>query len=348
MSKYQITQQKGLGCCNLIIWDTLLVIAVAVFLLTPEYSPLALPFELHVVFRVLIGAAAAVVMFLLMKIKYFGAVIQVGFGALWGYFTCALLDAWFGVFKHFESDPVMWWTVTILIYALFILLHFISARRGVFTSDRIIVESLDDERIQPAPDDEYDDYDYEDEDDEPAAAVPRLDNAGVDEIGGEIERYKKMLEGFEALRGRVNAEIGDADCGELPSQLEAAALLWTNSTDRMNNYIDIFNDAESDRERARITVRMREYINELADETAALQTAYTALLTDRLHGLPPTGAAERISSVSYFHGCDTREKLDKRYKNLAKSFHPDTEAGDNESMQLVNEEYERLKKSFGG
>ena len=49
---------------------------------------------------------------------------------------------------------------------------------------------------------------------------------------------------------------------------------------------------------------------------------------------------------SFFNGCDTPEKPDKRYKSLAKAFQPDTEAGDNESMQKLNAEYERLKSKF--
>ncbi len=50
--------------------------------------------------------------------------------------------------------------------------------------------------------------------------------------------------------------------------------------------------------------------------------------------------------VMFFQGCDTLEKLEKRYKNLAKTFHPDTEAGDTETMKTINAEYDRLKKEF--
>ena len=45
----------------------------------------------------------------------------------------------------------------------------------------------------------------------------------------------------------------------------------------------------------------------------------------------------------FFRGCDTREKLDKRYKALAKVFHPDSETGDMQTMQIINAEYERQK-----
>lgn len=48
----------------------------------------------------------------------------------------------------------------------------------------------------------------------------------------------------------------------------------------------------------------------------------------------------------YFSGCNTLEKLDKRYKALCKAYHPDTEGGDEESFKVLQEEYERLKKAL--
>lgn len=351
MSKYKITQQKGLGCCSLVLWDTLLLAAAAVLALTPEYSPFELTLELHIVFRVLIGIAAAIVLFLLMKIRFVGAVIQVALGALWGYIVCGLLERLTGVFTRFSNDPVMYWTITILIYGLFVLLHFVSVRNGIFDSDKIIVESMDD--APPLPrgfdDEESDDEDEDAPDYEPVAKIPSCENPAA-EIEGEIERYKKLLTSFDELFVRIRGELG-GDGGELSPQIGAAELLRDNSTDRMNTYIEIFNDAESNKERKRIITRMREYVNELGDEQNELRDAFSSLLSARLHNLPPrqdNPPQTAGSVVSYFHGCDTREKLDKRYKNLAKSFHPDLEAGDNESMQLVNEEYERLKRKLDG
>ncbi len=348
MAKYRISRQEGMGFFNLIIWDSILVVAAAIVLLDPKLSPFELDFELHMVFRVLIGAAAAVLSYLIMKIPVLGAVVQLCFGVIWGAATCYALESLFGIPGRFEDDAVLYWTIIVLIYGIFILLHFLSVKRGLFNSGKIIVETLD-EPYRPEYDGAYDDYDVYDEEFEADYAekqkkVPPLESTdGADclkEIESEIARYGRLLDGFNEMPEKIRRESGgDSD---LECRLDAVSLLWENSTDRMNNYIEIFNEAESDRERKRIIVRMREYVNELADETNGLQSFFTARLSDRLHSIPKT----ETQTLSFFNGCDTREKLDKRYKNLAKSFHPDLEAGDNESMQLVNEEYERLKRQF--
>ncbi len=51
-------------------------------------------------------------------------------------------------------------------------------------------------------------------------------------------------------------------------------------------------------------------------------------------------------TTSFFKGCSTIEELEARHKSLAKAFHPDSNAGDTESYQEMQEEYERLKKEI--
>lgn len=47
-----------------------------------------------------------------------------------------------------------------------------------------------------------------------------------------------------------------------------------------------------------------------------------------------------------FRGVNSFLALKKRYKDLIKMFHPDNVAGDHEMVQLVNREYEELKKAY--
>ncbi len=48
----------------------------------------------------------------------------------------------------------------------------------------------------------------------------------------------------------------------------------------------------------------------------------------------------------YFKGCETLDELNKRYKSLAKTYHPDMPTGDTETMAKINQEYDRLKSRF--
>ncbi|MDE5893641.1 MAG: hypothetical protein K2H45_12030 [Acetatifactor sp.] len=50
----------------------------------------------------------------------------------------------------------------------------------------------------------------------------------------------------------------------------------------------------------------------------------------------------------FFAGCDTPEKLEKRYRALCKTYHPDTEAGDEDTFKRMTEEYEKLKGQMNG
>lgn len=52
------------------------------------------------------------------------------------------------------------------------------------------------------------------------------------------------------------------------------------------------------------------------------------------------------NSSFYFAGCNTLEKLEKRYKSLCKTYHPDTESGDEDSFKQMQLEYEKLKQGF--
>ena len=47
-----------------------------------------------------------------------------------------------------------------------------------------------------------------------------------------------------------------------------------------------------------------------------------------------------------FRGVNSFLALKKRYKDLIKMYHPDNVAGDHEMVQLINREYEELKKGY--
>lgn len=55
------------------------------------------------------------------------------------------------------------------------------------------------------------------------------------------------------------------------------------------------------------------------------------------------GTTTQLVAGGFFAGCNTIEKLDKRYKALCKTYHPDSDAGDEETFKLMQDEYERKK-----
>ena len=50
----------------------------------------------------------------------------------------------------------------------------------------------------------------------------------------------------------------------------------------------------------------------------------------------------------YFRGCTTVEDAKTRYRNLCRSFHPDTGTGDTEAFEDMKQEYELVMESLSG
>lgn len=59
---------------------------------------------------------------------------------------------------------------------------------------------------------------------------------------------------------------------------------------------------------------------------------------------PAYGMSRDISA--FFRGVKNPLALKKRYKDLIKIFHPDNVAGDKEIIQMINIEYEKLKRDY--
>lgn len=59
---------------------------------------------------------------------------------------------------------------------------------------------------------------------------------------------------------------------------------------------------------------------------------------------PAYGMSRDVSA--FFRGVKNPLALKKRYKDLIKIFHPDNVAGDKEIIQMINKEYENLKRDY--
>lgn len=58
-----------------------------------------------------------------------------------------------------------------------------------------------------------------------------------------------------------------------------------------------------------------------------------------------TNTSKTSDNFSFFEGCRTKTEADKRYRALAKAFHPDTGCGDKNMFNKMKEEYDNLHLS---
>lgn len=56
--------------------------------------------------------------------------------------------------------------------------------------------------------------------------------------------------------------------------------------------------------------------------------------------------SKAVTGMNFFSGCDTPEKLEKRYKALCKTYHPDSDAGDEDTFKRMKDEYEARRASM--
>ena len=89
-----------------------------------------------------------------------------------------------------------------------------------------------------------------------------------------------------------------------------------------------------------------ERLNEIIDncETAKNDMSRSMQLFDHIHPKKEPSELQEPTSASntFFLGCDTKEKAEKRYKALSKAFHPDGACGNEDMFKRMKEEYEGL------
>lgn len=230
--------------------------------------------------------------------------------------------------KMRTNSPTQWWIIIILV-GLFI----IAAHWAVCPSPHSNGTILGDDEDGIA------EFDYT-----PSNSSPQngstINNAECITID-----FNDIIGAFNSTQARykdITAKIDAFGYDKLPQEFleiyQNSAKQYDILENRMRSYIDLFDDSSTS---------WRDEVG--ADVLQKIETANAAIgqLESAFRLLNQTSDNNGTNSgASFFRGCNTINELNKRYRNLAKTFHPDLEAGDEETMKQVNEEYERLKSEF--
>ncbi len=93
---------------------------------------------------------------------------------------------------------------------------------------------------------------------------------------------------------------------------------------------------------------LEEELVKLANEKSQVEKQrrfYDHVAAHEAKGAPLQGA-KVIRGEQFFIGVKSEQSLKKRYKDLIKIYHPDNLAGDTDTIQEINREYDRLKRMY--
>lgn len=151
MEEQQSAKQNGNGggCCNLMIWDFILVFFITVFALTEYVS------SIHFLFRIIIALVAGIATIILMGLPFIGKIVQLILGVFWGGLFWELLNTncvsnhkclWALRYSDacgngiFEQDAIWFYGMKIFFLGLFIALQFSStAFFGVKSDEKRLI-----------------------------------------------------------------------------------------------------------------------------------------------------------------------------------------------------------------
>lgn len=343
MSKYYLVEKKsGLGIFTI---DFILLVVFA------------LGFGLNIFLAFLAAIGVSVVLFLLMMIPYFGRVVVCACGCTVTICLYSIIDGLTGWLSGMRTDsPVQWWITIILAGLISIALHWVAcpsphSNGTILGDDDDIISNGGTMYTTTSNTINYNQKTYNgnqklfDLNDEfenvsvlPNNAVPyepASHNLKLDDIIGTFNLTQAR---FTDISNRIDVYGYDDLPQEFLEISQNAIRKYDVLENRMRSYVDLYNDS---------SVSWRNEVG--ADILQKAETANAAIsqLESAFRLLNQTAENKGTDSeASYFRGCNTIDELNKRYRNLAKTFHPDLEVGDEETMKQVNEEYERLKVEF--
>lgn len=141
-----------------------------------------------------------------------------------------------------------------------------------------------------------------------------------------LKHLSKHIDCIEALEQDVEAALTANDNPVLRSTWSRYLHMLTDITDTFSSYNG----------KIPLTVfkKMIPQIQKLDKQLEEIQKMVEKAKED---------AQNPAKSSVFFSGCNTAEKLDKRYKSLCKAYHPDSPTGDEETFKELQAEYEKMK-----
>lgn len=317
------------GCCNMALWDFLIVALLAGFGVRHYY-------EIHDFYALLVGIGAGVLVILLMKVPLLGALLQIACGLFWS-------QAIWRVGYHFHptEDPVWIYGMQILLAVFCVLIHFLSVNALLGSKKKYRYQEMDPEVVERR----YAAIDLTEDTDE---IRPRFLEWKADYLEACDEREEVMDQAQELL--------DEEDTDTLFRLMKENDRIWKEGSAKIQVYVDMLLDAEEYREQRVAMVKAEKLLNQMTritwevtrESNRVLQNLQKRYIEEQEACEEEEYEEEQEEEIdeSLFAGCHDRESLTHRYRSLMKAFHPDTGSGDTDMTVKVRKTYEYLMKKM--
>ncbi len=105
-------------------------------------------------------------------------------------------------------------------------------------------------------------------------------------------------------------------------------------------------DIRREERQRRYQKRIDDYYDEDADDIYEENRRYEYEDDDYRRGRDDRSSSDTSGGFDFFAGCNSLESVEKKYRSLAKIYHPDNQDGDTSAIQEINASYEQAKRRF--
>lgn len=332
MSTYIVKENNFSACCNLILWD-LFITWLFTFGMASTYLPNLSTFQ-----HVIIGLVGVFILMVLMVIPYIGPVIQVLFSVLWTAVAYYLIDQLF----HISEYSILWRCgIGLICFIIVVAIHFGSAEdMDIFSFTRSTPLSnitYHNSSAKGVPD-ESSSYDMN---------ISSMHASLQEEISDCEKQYKLAI----SLSDTVTS------LPDNPNTMPLKDFVKQDASDLVRKYNHLVRNV--DRYNKTLNDTMLQQLTSILDDCTLALDIYIDTLQEMLEEYKETNAnfqgaqsnnaqdtPKNAANSTYFKGCDTLDKLNKRYRDLVKIYHSDSGNGNDEIFVEVTEEYNTLKENI--
>lgn len=337
----------GGGCCNIVLWDILIAAITSGF----AFSKLV---HLHWALCVILAIIVGIVVGFLMLVRFLGPIIQFGFSIIWCIGLEEILEEIFGIYKYLDKDSTKMWAIragAVLIIFVFhllcnllltdgeVLLGFIGYdlfENIKFSRERRKQKKHKEKKIRKKKIDIC--YDkLEQEIKETYLHKKKLDDIR-DRISKLVEKNGINMEEWEKIYKCVFVKTENV----YYSIEDEKKYYSTRPKKRCKQINSVITDIHNKSIQIEQNIKYMEQNILMYEKRMAEEERKRSYQEEKDNYSYKSNHDEKNNIKYYFAGCKDIKSYEKRYKELAKIYHPDSPNGDKEIFQEIQNIYDKV------